>query len=182
MEKKALKTQSAASINEASLLKHITKIIESRKNRAGAYANREVTLMYWEIGRYIGSVLLGGERAEYGKQILATLSQELIRKYGKSFELRSLRRMIQFAELFPNIKIVSTLSTQLSWSHFIEILPLKTEQERLPLQKFLIIQYNSPKEIEMPHIETMTLDEKLAICCKAAELRKAGDKEELEVL
>jgi len=88
-------------------------------------------LMYWEIGRYIGSVLLGGERAEYGKQVLATLSQELIKKYGNSFELRNLRRMIQFAEAFPDIKIVSTLSTQLSWSHFVEILPLGTEQARL---------------------------------------------------
>jgi len=42
------------------------------------YANCEVTLMYREIGRYIGSVLLGGECAEYGKKILATLSQQLI--------------------------------------------------------------------------------------------------------
>ena len=32
-------------------------------------------------------------------------------------------------------------------------------------------------ETNMPQVETMTLDEKLAICCKAAELRKAGDKE-----
>ena len=87
--------------------------------------------MYWEIGRYIGSILLGGERAEYGKQILMTLLQHLIKKYGKSFELRNLRRMIQFAELFPDVKIVSTLSTQLSWSHFVEILPLETQEARL---------------------------------------------------
>jgi len=116
LKKKAPKAKSALSINEASLLKHISKIIETRKNRAGAYANREVTLMYWEIGRYIGSVLLGGERAEYGRKILATLSQQLTRRFGKSFELRSLRRMIQFAEVFPDVKIVSTLSTHLSWS------------------------------------------------------------------
>ncbi|MCL2130475.1 MAG: DUF1016 N-terminal domain-containing protein, partial [Treponema sp.] len=90
MKKKVPKAQSIISVNENNLLKHISKIIESRKNQAGAYANREVTLMYWEIGCYIGSVLLGGERAEYGKQILATLSQHLTRKYGKSFELRSL--------------------------------------------------------------------------------------------
>ena len=131
MKKKAPKSHSVVSINEASLLKHISKIIESRKNKAGTYANREVTLMYWEIGRYIGSVLLGGERAEYGKQILATLSQELIKKYGNSFELRNLRRMIQFAEVFPDIKIVSPLATQLSWTHFTEILPLETQEARL---------------------------------------------------
>ena len=88
-------------------------------------------MRYWEVGRYISSVLLGGERAEYGRKILATLSQELIRKYGKSFELRSLRRMVQFAEVFPDIKIVSPLATQLSWSHFVEILPHESEKARL---------------------------------------------------
>jgi predicted nuclease of restriction endonuclease-like (RecB) superfamily len=87
--------------------------------------------MYWEIGRYIGSVLLCGERAEYGRKIVATLSSQWVRKYGSSFELRNLRRMIQFAELFPNLSIVSPLATQLSWSHFIEILPLETEKARL---------------------------------------------------
>jgi hypothetical protein len=87
--------------------------------------------MYWEIGRYIGSVLLGGERAEYGKKILATLSQQLIRRYGSGFEYSKITRMIKFAGLFPDLKIVSTLSTHLSWSHFIEILPLEAEKARL---------------------------------------------------
>ena len=131
LKKKISKTQSALIIDESTLLKHISKIIESRKNRAGAYANREVTLMYWEIGRQIGSVLLGGERAEYGKQILATLSQHLTKKYGAGFEYTKITRMIKFAELFPDMKIVSTLSTQLSWSHFIELLPLETDKARL---------------------------------------------------
>jgi len=130
-KKKKTLTLNNTQINETSLFTHISKIIEKRKYRAGMYANREVTLMYWEIGRYIGSVLLGGERAEYGKKILATLSQQLIKKYGSSYELRNLRRMVQFAELFPNLSIVSPLATQLSWSHFIEILPLETEKARL---------------------------------------------------
>ena len=117
--------------DESSLFARIAEIIETRKSRAGAYANREVTLMYWEIGRYINSALLGGERAEYGKQIVATLSQQLVAKYGKPFESRNLRRMMQFAELFPDFEIVSPLATQLSWSHFIEILPLESEEARL---------------------------------------------------
>jgi predicted nuclease of restriction endonuclease-like (RecB) superfamily len=87
--------------------------------------------MYWEIGRYIGSVLLCGERAEYGKRILATLSQHLIKKYGSGYEYSKITRMIKFAELFPDVKIVSTLAVHLSWSHFIEILPLEAEKARL---------------------------------------------------
>ena len=131
LKNKKLNPQSVITIDEVSLLKHISKIIDSRKNRAGAYANREVTLMYWEIGRYIGSVMLGGERSEYGRKIVATLSQQLIRRYGSGFEYTKITRMIKFAELFQDIKIVSTLATHLSWSHFVEILPLETEQARL---------------------------------------------------
>jgi len=94
------------------------------------YANREVTLMYWEIGRYIGSVLLGGERAEYGKKIVIKLSQQLVNKYGQSFDIDNIRRMIRFSEKFNNFKIVAELAPQLSWSHFIELLSLETDEAR----------------------------------------------------
>jgi len=118
-------------IDESSLFARISKIIEKRKSRAGMYANREVTLMYWEVGHHIRSVVLDGERAEYGKRVVVMLSQQLVKKYGSAFELRNLRRMVQFAELFPDLKIVSPLATQLSWSHFIEILPLESQEARL---------------------------------------------------
>ena len=52
-------------VDEQSLFARVAEIIETRKYRAGAYANREVTLMYWEIGRYINSVVLGDQRAAY---------------------------------------------------------------------------------------------------------------------
>jgi len=122
--------QKAKLVDEAALFKRVSTIIEKRKQRAGSFANREVIMMYWEIGQYIGSVLLGGERAKYGKQIVATLSQQLIKKYGNNFEYTKITRMIKFAELFPDIKILATLSQELSWSHFIEILPLKNEEAR----------------------------------------------------
>jgi predicted nuclease of restriction endonuclease-like (RecB) superfamily len=86
--------------------------------------------MYWEVGHNIESALLGGERAEYGKRIVATLSHQLTDKYGNSFERSKLNRMIKFARLFPDIEIVATLSHQLSWSHFQELLPLKTDEAR----------------------------------------------------
>lgn len=64
-------------------------------------------------------------RAAYGKQILVTVSQELRGEFGNGFTLRSVYRSIQFFELFPDEAIVSTLSAQLTWSHFMELLPLK---------------------------------------------------------
>jgi hypothetical protein len=71
------------------------------------------------------------ERAEYGKKIVATLSQQLTEKYGNEYYLRNIRRMMQFAVQFPDFEKVSTVSTQLSWSHIIELLPLKTIEEKL---------------------------------------------------
>jgi hypothetical protein len=65
-------------IDETTLFVRVVEIIENRKHRAGSFANREVTLMYWEIGRYISSFLLNGRRAEYGKRIVAALSQQLL--------------------------------------------------------------------------------------------------------
>jgi len=62
---------------------------------------------------------------------VSTLSTQLVMHYAKSFELRNLRRMIQFSEIFPYFEILSTLSTQLSWSHFLELLPLKGNEARL---------------------------------------------------
>ena len=117
-------------IDENSLFARVAEIIENRKTRAGAYANREVTLMYWEIGRYINSVVLEGERAEYGKEIFSTLSRKLVKQYGRSFQKENLYRMTQLAKLFSDSEIVSTLSTQLSWSHFCELIRLKTEEAR----------------------------------------------------
>jgi len=121
----------SSQVDEHSLFARIAEIIETRKSRAGAYANREVTLMYWEIGRYINTVLLGGERAEYGRRIVSTLSTQLVARYGKGFEYTKLTRTMKFAEMFPDVEIVATLSQQLSWSHFVEILPLESEEARL---------------------------------------------------
>jgi len=110
---------------------HISKIIEARKRRAGKYAYYEVNIAFWEIGRYLNSVLLGNERAEYGKKILSSLAPQLMVKYGKSFAERNLYRMMQFAEKFSDVKILSSLAPQLSWTHFIQLLPLESEDERL---------------------------------------------------
>jgi len=49
---------------------HVAKIIENRKFNAVSAANSQIVLMFWEIGKYINSVILGMERAEYGKRII----------------------------------------------------------------------------------------------------------------
>jgi len=127
MRKKELVVQDVTKIDETVMLEYISSIIENRKFRAQAHVNRESILMFWEIGKYISSILMNDGRARYGNQILVTLSQELQVKYGKSFEYSNLTRMIKFATRFPDFEILVTLSQDLSWSHFIALLPLKTD-------------------------------------------------------
>jgi hypothetical protein len=66
----------------------------------------------------INKNILQNKRAEYGKQIVPTLSTQLENKYGRNFTEKNVRRMLQFAEQFADKEIVVTLSRQLSWSHF----------------------------------------------------------------
>jgi len=82
------------------------------------------------ISNRIRQDILKEKRADYGKKIVATLSQELTEDYGNNFNEKNLRRMIQFAEIFSDMEIVVTLSRQLSWSHFVAILPLKDGLQR----------------------------------------------------
>ncbi len=116
---------------EQALLNEISEMIEQGRRTIAAQVNNTVILTFWRVGKRVNEVVLQNKRAEYGKQIVSTLSTQLKVKYGRSFELRNLRRMMQFADEFPDAEIVSTLSTQLSWSHFIELLPLKTSEARL---------------------------------------------------
>jgi hypothetical protein len=74
--------------------------------------------------------VLGSERAAYGEPIVATLLRQLVADYGRGYSEKNLRRMIQFAEAFPEEEIVATLWRQLSWSHFRELLPLTQPLQR----------------------------------------------------
>ena len=114
-----------ADVDEVRLLSDLRDLIQTARQRVAAVANSTHTLLYWYVGRRLLRENLQESRAAYGKRILATVSQQLTAEYGEGFTLRSLYRAIQFSQLFPNEGIVSTLSTQLSWSHFLELLPIK---------------------------------------------------------
>lgn len=125
---KALVQTGEITINQ--LLGDIRTLIENRRSRAAQAVNAELVLLYWHIGKRIRSEILGEERAEYGKQVVEALSCTLTAEYGRGFGRRNLFNMIRFNEVFPDMEIVQTLSAQLTWSHFIEIIYLKE-----PLQK-----------------------------------------------
>lgn len=113
------------------LLNDLSELIEQAKQQVAIQANSAMTMVYWQIGKRINEDVLKNERAEYGRKIIPSIAEELTTRYGRSFVVRNLRRMMQFAEKFPDIDIVSTLSTQLSWSHFLELILIKQQDARL---------------------------------------------------
>jgi hypothetical protein len=104
-------------------------IIEARQDVA-RQVNSALVLLYWRMGQRIRQDILKEKRAGYVEEIVSTVSAQLVPEFGEGFSKRNLFRMIRFAEVFPTEQIVSTLSTQLGWSHFVEIVPLKDELQR----------------------------------------------------
>ena len=118
-------------IVSAELLGDLRKIIDTARSHVAATANYELTAMYWHIGDRINRDVLNNERAEYGKQIVATVARQLQEEYGtKGFEERTIRRMMQFALQFPDFQIVSPLVSKLSWTHFLIVMPIKDALQR----------------------------------------------------
>ena len=112
------------------LFQDVSGLIQSAKVKVASVANSEITILFWNIGNRINQDILDNERAEYGKQIVVTLSRYLVERYGKSYEEKKLRRMMQFGKVFPSLENVVTLSRHLSWSHFITLIPIKDNMAR----------------------------------------------------
>lgn len=112
------------------LFKDLAQIIEQGKKQAVARVNSTLTLVYWQVGHRINVDILNNERAEYGKEVVAQISGQLELAYGRQFTFRNVRRMVQFADSFRDFTIVPPLAAQLSWSHFIELIPIKKEESK----------------------------------------------------
>ena len=125
------KGQTLSALHTQSLIHDLRQIIDQARGHVAATANYALTMMYWHIGERINSEVLGNQRAEYGKQIVSQVAHQLQEEYGKKgFEERTIRRMMQFAQTFPNLQILSPLVSKLSWSHFLTVMTLKDELQR----------------------------------------------------
>jgi hypothetical protein len=113
-----------------SLFTRAADLIERARSTIAVQANATLTLLYWELGRLINVDVLRRERADYEQQIVATLSRQLTKRFGRGFDRGNPSRMIQFSQVFPDAELVATLSRQLSWSHFHALLPVRTEAAR----------------------------------------------------
>lgn len=117
--------------NEQLLFSELAQMIEQSKQQAFIAVNSTLTQLFWRVGNRINQEILQHKRAEYGKQIVPTVSAQLVTKYGRNYEEKNLRRMLQFAEQFPDFSIVVPVARQLSWSHILILLPLKSQEAKL---------------------------------------------------
>jgi predicted nuclease of restriction endonuclease-like (RecB) superfamily len=162
--------------SSGSLLQDLQTLIADARQNVALAVNSALVILYWKVGQRIRLDILKEKRAEYGKEILPTLSTQLVTEFGNGFSEKNLRRMVQFAEVFPDEKIVVTLSRQLGWSHFIAIIPLNDALQR----EF----YTEMCRVERWSVRTLRqkiggmLFERTALSRKPAELAK----QELEAL
>ena len=112
------------------LIKDISTLIDEARNHIAHEYNSTQALLCWFIGKRIDEEILKSERAEYGETIVVSLSKHLALSYGKGYSRPNLFRMIKFAKAFPNRDIVSTLSRQLTWSHFVLICAIDDDLRR----------------------------------------------------
>lgn len=82
------------------LITELISLIENTKKQVVSHVNSSLTILFWNVGKTILTHNLNHKRAEYGKQIVVTVSRELVAKFGRNYEEKNLRRMIQFAEIF----------------------------------------------------------------------------------
>lgn len=99
---------------EHALIEEISGLIEQCRQTVKAHANSATTLLFWNVGKRINDEILQNKRADYGKQIVPKVAERLTEKYGRSFEARNLRRMMQFAEQFGDSEIVVPPARQLT--------------------------------------------------------------------
>ena len=109
------------------LFDNIKELVINSRNRVYTTVNTEMLNLYWNIGKAIMEIQQGDERASYGETILEKLSQKLTAEFGKGFSKRNLERMRKFYIYFP---IATTVSTQLSWSHYLELIKIEEEPKR----------------------------------------------------
>ena len=78
----------------------VCELIENTRQRTAVFANTELCMMHWQIGKRINEDVLYHKRAEYGKQIVKNLAKKLTEKYGKGWSDRKLKHCIRTAYTF----------------------------------------------------------------------------------
>ena len=106
---------------------NIKVLVVDSRNKVYQTVNTEMLHLYWNIGKIIMKIQQGEKRANYGDSILEKLSKKLTDEFGKGFSSRNLRTMRKFYLMYP---IWKTVSSKLSWSHYLELIKIEEEKKR----------------------------------------------------
>lgn len=103
----------------------VTNLIDSAQRYVQKTINSGMIILYWQIGKTIQEEFVLYEKAEYGERVIKNLGFELFNLYGRGYGYRNLLRMLSFYKSMPDQEMVTTLSSQLSWYHIVEIIKKK---------------------------------------------------------
>lgn len=101
----------------APLQAQVRQLIAAARQRVASAVNAGLTLLYWHIGQRIGTALRQGQRAEYGKQVVAELARQMTAEFGRGWSEQQLRHCLRLAEVFADQQTLSTVQRKLSCSH-----------------------------------------------------------------
>jgi predicted nuclease of restriction endonuclease-like (RecB) superfamily len=123
MTKKDIKLDAEHEITllSSSLHQEIRQLIHQAREHVAKEYNATQVLLNWMIGKRIDEEFFDSQRARYGDKVLENIANQLSLEYGRGYGKINLSRMLKFSRIFPNREIVSTLSKQLSWSHFVMV-------------------------------------------------------------
>ena len=129
----------------------VCRIIDGTRSRVAVYVNSEVCLTNWYIGCRIREDVLSNKRAEYGKQILKSLSAQLTEHYGKGWSHKTLLHCLRAAETFSEDEIEYAVRRQFSWTHLKSLMYIDE-----PLKRRFYMEM-----CQIEHWDTRTLDRKI---------------------
>lgn len=149
---KVTKTITSSLLPESTaLFNDVCLIIDEARRHVATYVNVEAVMLKWHVGKRIKEDVLFNQRAEYGKEILKTLSEKLTEKYGAGWGLKSLQHCLRAAYTFSEDEIAYALRIQLSWTHLRSLMFMEDTLERQFYMEMCRIE----------HWDTRTLDEKI---------------------
>jgi predicted nuclease of restriction endonuclease-like (RecB) superfamily len=160
---------------EQLLFTDVALLIEESKKYVAHTVNTTLSILYWKIGKRINLEVLQNKRAEYGKQIVISLTRQLTEKYGKGWDEKTLRHCLRSAETFSENLIISATQRQLGWTHLKTIMYLKDDLQREFYMELCIIERWSTRKLQ-ERIDSM-LYERTAISKKPKLLIKKEIKE-----
>ena len=132
----------------STLHQEIRKLIHQAREHVAREYNSTQVLLNWMIGKRIDEEFFDSKRASYGDKILENIANQLSLEYGRGYGKINLSRMLKFSRLFPNREIVSTLSKQLSWSHFVMVCAIDETLKREFYTEMCRIQHWSVRDFK----------------------------------